>query len=390
MRILVVSLGYGETSTSFGYRARGFSEAWFRMGVPVCVLCAAGGVSNGSVEVREVPYWPSRFPVKRIYSRLRWLPEPQTEWVRRSRHALREAVMQFRPTHVFVTTPPHSLQEHSLALSKELPTFADLRDDWITRERYHWWTPFHYFCSKRLERCVVESVQGLIMNTDGLARRFFRRYPDIERKSIVITNGYIEEDFVDAALPRSFEGLGLAAQRCVVYTGSNYDGYTTRLLSWLSHELARRSSTIKIVSAGLCSAETRYAPNWFELGLLPAREAAALQCCATVLLLLMPPGEGEPSVTIPLKTFSYLRAGKPIMYFGPCGATTDLLRQFSGHKWISAKQPEGFLEDLVSMCGTVQPASVPPTLYSMKELAAKALEFMSSRSALNTSVSALR
>jgi hypothetical protein len=66
----------------------------------------------------------------------------------------------------------------------------------------------------------------------------------------------------------------------------------------------------------------------------------------------MPPGEKEPSPTIPLKSFNYLKSGKSVVYIGERGATTDLLGKFAGTfhlprasgevvaKWTSEKMGE--------------------------------------------------
>ena len=63
--------------------------------------------------------------------------------------------------------------------------------------------------------------------------------------------------------------------------------------------------------------------------LAPEESILAMSSC-DVLLLFMPPGEREPSPTVPLKAYSYLRTGLPLVYCGEAGATTDLLAQFPG------------------------------------------------------------
>jgi hypothetical protein len=52
---------------------------------------------------------------------------------------------------------------------------------------------------------------------------------------------------------------------------------------------------------------------------------------AEALALIMDsPAREAGSATISLKTYGYLRSGRPIVYIGPEGAQWDLVRQFAG------------------------------------------------------------
>jgi hypothetical protein len=52
---------------------------------------------------------------------------------------------------------------------------------------------------------------------------------------------------------------------------------------------------------------------------------------ADVLMVIMPePDKEVGSATISLKTYGYLRSGRPIVFIGPDGANWDMLRQFPG------------------------------------------------------------
>ncbi|MDD4891247.1 MAG: hypothetical protein PHU85_15105, partial [Phycisphaerae bacterium] len=70
--------------------------------------------------------------------------------------------------------------------------------------------------------------------------------------------------------------------------------------------------------------------HWTHLGLVPSGQATQLMRQGDLLLTFMPPGEKEPSGTVTLKAYFYLRTGKPILYVGESGSTGDLLSQFPG------------------------------------------------------------
>lgn len=288
------------------------------------------------VRFLTVPYQPpmkgSSIPA-RIINRLLCWPDPQVKWVSPVVRALAPRLRSSRPDAVIVTTPPHVTQLIGVELARELkiPYIADLRDDWLTNARIRWHTPLHRYVARHFESKVVRYASAVLLNTPIVHDRFAKRYSESVAKFHTLTNGYDEDDF-------AFECSGLPnwpdGKRTLLYAGGSYGGWMTRQLSDLALRMREigLEKTWRIVTAsdeeGWPPAE--FSDFWTHLGFLSADRTAAAMCRANVLLLPMPPGEGTPSGTVPLKTYGYLRGGGAIVYLGESGATNELLSKFAG------------------------------------------------------------
>jgi glycosyltransferase involved in cell wall biosynthesis len=242
------------------------------------------------------------------------------------------AVAERRPDAVLVSTPPHSIQALGvrLRLGHGIPLVADFRDDWTTNHRQRWPTPWHRWVAARRETECIATASRVLLNTPEVHRRFVARYPGRASALSVLTNGFDEEDFRGASrgLPPSPDG-----RLRIYYAGASYGDYMDTQLGGLAAELASSglSDRWEIVSLGAGSWRGNgVEPVWRHLGTLGGADAARELERAAVLLLPMPPGEREPSGTVPLKAYGYLRSGRSVVYLGERGSTSELLGRFPG------------------------------------------------------------
>ena len=251
-----------------------------------------------------------------------------------------ELAVKARAEAILVSSPPHSIQVLGVRAARRLkiPVIADLRDDWMGNHRSRWRTPIHRLFAGALERLCVNSAAGVILNTEQVYRRFCRRYPERAARFSVIPNGFDEDDF---RLPLLSGTRPIDDSRAsLVYTGSMYGDFMWERLSALAEDLIEcgMDRSWRIVSAGPSGiVPPRLGSVWTHCGTVPADKAMALCRQAGLLLLPMPPGEREPSATVPLKAYSYLRSERPILYIGEKGATTELLDGFAGTSALSRR-----------------------------------------------------
>jgi hypothetical protein len=177
---------------------------------------------------------------------------------------------------------------------------------------------------------VVETARGVFLNTAIVRERYAKRYPAFADKLHTLTNGYDEDDFTAASQCDIRKG---DPRRILLYCGSDYDGFIPRQLRWLAGRMSELGldKLWRIISAGYGdNPPESYGSFWSHLNVLTVEAASQASMQADLLLTAMPPGEQTPSGTVPLKTYSYLRTEKPIVYIGESGSTTDLLAKFAG------------------------------------------------------------
>lgn len=322
-----------------GYRALSIAKYLGKAGHDVDLICFAKnnfihkssfgriiGVSIPSSNKRNNPSIKNR-----LINRILYWPDPERRWVTPVIKWLNESVYNINKDAIIVSSPPHSIQLIGILLSRKykIPYIADLRDDWLTNNRTRWYTLFHKYISSYYERIMVESSALIMLNTNIVEERYRKRYLEYSHKFITVTNGYDEEDFNS---PFNID-LKHDIRKIIVYTGSMYGNFIYERLSELVQaiKLLGLNEKWRIVTAG---SELKLLKEqkdvWTHLGLLRPESAAALMSQAHILIAFMPPGEKAPSGTVPLKIYSYLRSGKPIIYFGEKGSTTDIISKYQG------------------------------------------------------------
>jgi hypothetical protein len=273
----------------------------------------------------------SRWRGLRAVERLVCLPEPAVRWVRQAAATLPRVIGQVSPDVVLISSPPHAIQRlgSMILTSWKIPYVADLRDDWVGSHRARWLTPIHRRAARRAEVSMVQDASYILANTPLMRQQFLSRHPMAAQKVVTVSNGYNDHEFSGGS-PGPRRGNRVR----VGYVGSDYDGFVPRLLANVARHWLRRGEDDQWQLA-VCSAVTARptslpAALWDAQPLVPPAESVAVMESCDVLLAVMPPGEREPSPTVPLKVYSYLRTGLPIVYCGERGAATELLGYFEG------------------------------------------------------------
>ncbi len=339
MRIVLVCLETDVKSLARGYRALSLAKYLGRAGHHIDL------VSSGSKYfIRKKPFGrligvPFLRPreggkfsaMHRLIDRLVYWPDPARKWVAPVMKRLGEIFHEAKPDVILVSSPPHSIQLIGILSARKygVPYIADLRDDWITNYHLRWHTPIHKHVASYYEKTMVEAAACVVLNTHIVEERFRKRYPEHGPKLATVTNGYDEQDFAEPF------GIDLKhdGRKSIVYTGGMYGDFLyvqfTQLVERL--KLAGLNNEWRLVTAGPAPPLLPEQKDvWTHLGLLPPEAVATLLKQGNLLLAVMPPGEQTPSGRVLLKIYPYLRSGKPIVYFGETGATTDILSGFPG------------------------------------------------------------
>ena len=277
------------------------------------------------------PFQRSSLRSGRLLQHLFNLPDPFAPWARKVAREIQNIDGANRPDLILVSSPPHGIQLLGIALARywEATYVADLRDDWVGNHRTRWLTPLHRMTARRAEDRMIRAASSVIANTPLMREQFLTRHPWASAKVATVTNGFNEEEFTGLA-----PTLRAGDRFRVGYVGSDYNGFVPSILT----DVAQRWVTIGEDSKWrlvVCPGQM-YAPTclpremWEFLPLMAPGPSAAVMTGCDVLLLFMPPGEKEPSPTVPLKAYSYLRTGLPVVYCGEAGATTELLGSFAG------------------------------------------------------------
>lgn len=326
--LLVLCYSLSTKSLAGSVRVRNICKSFAEMGVQVTIMTAeAEPDTSGRMPGCRILHYPDLWrssPWRRLFSRLLGLPDPLAFWARRLLDRSREQLRYGAFDAVLVSSPPHSIMAAGIEVSRLLgiPFFADFRDGLVDNHRFRWLTPVHKWAGRRLEHAIVESASLIVTNTETLRRSLILRYPEAIDRFQTIPNGF-EALQVD---PRRF------GKPTVAYIGSAYAGFAVRFMAGLARSLQDSlGDRVAVVTAGPddWSLSTKFY-NWEHQGFVSNADATALMAGADVVVLLMPPGESEPSPTVPLKTYQYLASGAYVVYIGEFGETSSLLGRFPG------------------------------------------------------------
>lgn len=349
MKFLFVVYDYSADALAASFRVRSFVKYLVEFGHEVTVLCARG--SSDSIAGEKVVIYPftnAKTILGRILRRLLIYPDPSALWSKRVRSKIARLNSIGGADVVVSSSPPHGIQQLALWISKEFgtPLVVDFRDDFITNHRVRWHTPLHRRAAAKLELSLVSHAELVLVNTDIVRHRFLDRYPGEARKIFTLENGYDETDFCQK-IENNYSNSKEIVR--IVYVGGDYGGFAPSFMQKIASLIEKFGALeyLEIHTAGpgdwTCHGKWKM---WSHHGLLSAADATKLARRADVLILLMPPGEREPSGTVPLKTYQYLRTLRSIAYFGEHGSTTDLLAQFEGTHVYSREGIEDFVRDL--------------------------------------------
>ena len=254
-------------------------------------------------------------------------------WAEKCKAVAEQMCNSVQPTVLYSCSPPNSVHLIGMHLKHrfEIPWIMDLRDAWRGNRRARYLTPWHRRVAFQQYAHCIRLAGRIIANSDKLAEMITEHLGGLPRKVEVITNGY-EESLFAAATPKQLLSGGM---RTILYSGTTFHGFVVDVFKQISLALDRLKAddAIRLVmvgeSAGSLANATAFGP--ISMGYQSQFDVPGLLLGADVLVLMMPaPAKEVGSATISLKTYGYVRSGRPIVYIGPDAANWQLLSQFPG------------------------------------------------------------
>jgi len=269
-----------------------------------------------------------------------FLPDPRRGWNNYAFKKACELIQSEGIKHIITTSPPHSTQLIGLKLKKKYSFIrwtADLRDPWT--DIYYYKQFYPTLISKaidlKLEKSVLIQADKIITVGTSLKTLFSSKVKGLEKKIEVITNGYDESDFKDAASsdPSRFT---------ITYVGTLSDIYPIEGLipALKTMEAAGKDFLLRFV--GSVSEKTKnmlvseIADKHLEFLPYAVHSIAINYMLSSSLLLLIIPLHESGKSIITGKIFEYLASGKPVLCLGPVdGDAADIIKICKAGKTFS-------------------------------------------------------
>ncbi len=248
------------------------------------------------------------------------LPDPRKGWNKYALKKAAELIREFNIDTVVTTSPPHSTQLIGLKLKQKfnIRWIADLRDPWTDIYYYNQFkhTALARKIDKKYEREVVENADLLITVSEDVKRIFAEKSDlPIAAKTVVIPNGYDEDDFRITNLPTE-------TKKIITYTGTiseayNVDGFL-KAISELDAKL-KSQLLFRFVGKIPQSVEEKFRSTGLELemvGYVDHPKSIEYLLRSDLLLLIIPKVKNNRGI-LTGKFFEYLASQKPILAIGP-------------------------------------------------------------------------
>ncbi len=248
------------------------------------------------------------------------LPDPRKGWNKYALKKAEELIREFNIETVVTTSPPHSTQLIGLSLKKRhnIRWIADLRDPWTDIYYYHQFkhTALARSIDRNYERQVIEQADVIVSVSEDVKRIFAEksRMP-IAAKTVVIPNGYDEEDFRLKDIPTE-------TRKIITYTGTISEAYDVdKLLDALVRldEKLKVELLIRFVGKIPTTVEQRFRDTGLDIelaGYVDHHKSIEYLLRSDMLLLVIPKVENNKGI-LTGKFFEYMASQKPILAIGP-------------------------------------------------------------------------
>ncbi|HKV49934.1 MAG TPA: hypothetical protein VJO52_01940 [Gemmatimonadaceae bacterium] len=286
-----------------------------------------------SLDRRDIRWHPTRV---RELLRLYWVLVEQAHYAAWARGAVKlgnQLVAAEEYAAVISSGPPHMSHEagRSIAERHDLPFVMDMRDLWSLSPRLHEHvaSPMWFRIAERYERRAVTRASLIVANNEPARRALMQAYPAAADHIITVLNG--ADDYPlpathhDACFRIRFAGTIyitsdvatlLSAVRMVIDDlGLGPDELQVELVGPMDNP---ETATIAAL------ARARHVENYVSVGPLLSH-SAALDFLAGASMLVIFSGFG--AVTLPAKTFEYVRFSAWILAQGESGSALDLMLQ---------------------------------------------------------------
>ena len=308
------------------------------------------------------------------------LPDPRRGWNKYALKKAEELIREFKIDTVVTTSPPHSTQLIGLKLKQKfnIRWIADLRDPWTDIYYYNQFK--HTALARKIdlnfEREVVENVDLLITVSEDLKRIFAEKSNlPIENKTVVIPNGFDEDDFRRTNIPTE-------NRKVITYTGTISEAYDVDSLLealCLLSEDSKSQILVRFVGKVPSSVDARFRSSGIEVELVGyVNHAKSIEYLfrSDLLLLVIPKVKNNRGI-LTGKFFEYLASQKPILAIGPTdGDLAKIIRETQCGKLFDYDDSKGmlqFIQEKLALPKITMKTELA-SQYSRKELTQKLTE----------------
>jgi len=305
------------------------------------------------------------------------LPDPRKGWNKYAFKKAAELIREFNINTVVTTSPPHSTQLIGLKLQRKfnIRWIADLRDPWTDIYYYNQFkhTALALRIDKNYELKVVEKADVLVTVSEDVKRIFAEKSElPIAEKTVVIPNGYDEDDFRITNIPTE-------TKKIITYTGTISEAYDVDCLLealCLLSEDSKSQLLIRFVGKVPSSVEMKFRSAGLEIelvGYVDHAKSIEYLFRSDMLLLVIPKVKNNKGI-LTGKFFEYLASQKPILAIGPTdGDLAKIIQETQCGKLFDYEDSKGMLqfiqETLVLPKTTIKTELA--SQYSRKELTRK-------------------
>lgn len=263
-------------------------------------------------------------------------PDPWVSWWPTGTWLGKRVIRRYRPDVIWSTFPITTASLIALRLAKwsGLPWIADLRDP-MTMDGYPA-DAMRFRCARWIEQKTVERAARVVFTAEYTRKMYEERYPGLDRKTVLIPNGYDEFNFPELPVPalssKAKSPLRLVHSGALQPDGRN-PGSFFEALAKLKREGRINSNSLQVVFRA-CGFEGRYrsAAEALDIGdlivfgpYLPYEQAIEEMVSADGLLVF----QGSTfNHAVPAKIYEYFYARRPVFaLLDKAGETQRVLRE---------------------------------------------------------------
>jgi glycosyltransferase involved in cell wall biosynthesis len=263
----------------------------------------------------------------------------------RAMRACRREIRQRRPDVLVVSLGPMCQTWAALlaARGSGVPVVFDFRDLWTPAPEYyknfleHRVTRPVRWIDRPLERWAMRRADYFVANHEHMARTMESFEPHTRGRTVVIPNGYDEDDFADIqpVVPQADRAETEGRQAVVRSMGTTYIGTVGALMEAVRRLPAAAAERLSVELIGPYYETSERAGRGDGIEVvrvrppLPHREALQEMAAADSLLFLLRDTPGIDDM-VPARLYEYLRLGRPVLAVAPPGAAQELVDRHGG------------------------------------------------------------
>jgi glycosyltransferase involved in cell wall biosynthesis len=292
------------------------------------------------------------------------VPDPQVAWLPWALLRTLAIVRQENPEVIYSSSPPNSSQVLALWLKRIVnkPWVADLRDPWtegVRRKQSYVNNRLRKRLEESWERAIALRADHFIVSTEKTAEQFVGKYPFLQSKLTVLTNGFDPVDFTHVNAGKKLLADGLFH---LTLTGNVETMFDAIPFFQAVKELVTEQSDVgahlrvNFVGTRRSKYDTFIRENALDrqvqyVGYVPHADSVQYLADSDVLFLCQIPEYESAGIKLPGKLFEYLYLRKPVLALTLPGVTTDILQRAGLGVVINPNDVSGIKEALRDLYG---------------------------------------